>query len=118
MSEQAERGVIGARIDGRLRPGAQPADRETWGPDEPSAIDLALIRIVYGVVAAGTGCSKCGSPLERRLRVITWPTLRGPVRWRVSVRTRCGGTRRHLHIATVGRGPTDLVLGSFRARST
>ena len=110
MSEQAERGVIGARIDGRLRPGAQPADRETWGPDEPSAIDLALIRIVYGVVAAGTGCSKCGSPLGRRLR--------GPVRWRVSVRTRCGGTRRHLHIATVGRGPNDLVLGSFRARST
>ena len=118
MGKQVDRGEIGARIDGRLRHDTQPADRAWWGPDEPSAIDLSLIRIVYGVVAAGTRCSKCGSPLGRRLRVITWPTLFGPARWRVSVSTKCSGRWRHLHTATVGRCPTDLALGSFRARST
>ena len=113
MSEQAERGAAGARVDDRHQRDA-PADRTWWGPDEPSAIDLSLIRIVYEVIAADTRCAKCGSPLGRRLRVTTWPTLRGPVRWRVAVRTRCTGTWRHVHEATVGHCPTALALGSFR----
>ncbi len=85
-----------------------------WGADQPTLVDLWLLRIVYEFVAAETSCSKCGSAIGRRLRVDYWPTLLGPLRWRVAVRTRCRGRRRHAHIATVGRCSNGLVLSLFR----
>ena len=85
-----------------------------WGVEEPTAADLWLIEVVYGTMATGTTCRRCDAALGRGLRVIAWPTLRGRLLWRVSVRTRCWGWRRHADVACVSRRRGDVVLGSFR----
>ncbi len=85
-----------------------------WGADQPTSTDLWLLGVVYEFVAAETSCSKCGSPLGRRLRVDYWPTLLRALQWRVAVRTRCRGLRRHTHVAPVGRCSNGLVLSPFR----
>jgi hypothetical protein len=85
-----------------------------WGAEKPTAADLWLLGIVYEFAAAETSCSRCGSPLRRRLRVDYWPTILRALQWRVAVRTRCHGRRHHAHVATVGRGSNGLVLSPFR----
>ncbi len=85
-----------------------------WGTEQPTAADLWLLDGIYQFVAAETGCSRCGSPLGRRLRVDCWPTLLRTLRWRVLVRTRCRGRRRHAHVARVGQCSNGLVLSPFR----
>ena len=99
--------------------GARPHHRvprrsTRWGSEEPAPIDVSLLLVVYEVLAADTRCSRCGAPLGRRLRVEVWPTILRSVQWRVAVRTRCVGWRRHRHTAAVGRSSGDLVLGPFR----
>lgn len=111
---------VGAGFPGPLdeQGGASPevTDRwpAVWGIEEPTAADLWLVDVVYGTIAPCATCSACGAALGRRLRVTAWPTLRGRLLWRVSVRTRCWGWRRHAHVANVTRSFGDVVLGSFR----
>ncbi len=111
----AVRGAPGAR-SGARRDEAESAHPIGWGPEEPSAVDVSLLQIIYGFVATSTSCSRCGAPLGRRLRVDACPTLLQSVVWRVSVRTRCRGWRRHRHTAAVGQLSNDLVLGPVRGR--
>ena len=96
------------------RPDPSPStSRIRWGREEPTALDLSLVEVVYEVLAMETRCSRCGAPLGRRLRVLAWPTILRSVQWRVGVRTRCRGWRRHRHTAAVGRSSCDMVLGPF-----
>jgi hypothetical protein len=90
-----------------------PTQPTRWGSEEPMAIDVSLLHIVYGLLAAETRCSRCGAPLGRGLRVEVWPTLVRSVQWRVRVRTSCRGWRRHRHAAAVGLSSSDLLLGPF-----
>lgn len=99
--------------------GTQPCEPASvwptwWGHEEPSAVEVSLLQIIYEFKAAATSCTRCGAPLGRHLRVEARPTLLESVRWRVSVRTQCRGWRRHRHAASVGRSPDDLVLGSLQ----
>ena len=86
-----------------------------WGAEEPTSADVWLLGVVYEFVAVETTCSRCGAPLSRRMRVDYWPTVLGVLVWRVVVRTRCGGRRRHAHMATVGRSSNGLVLSPLRS---
>lgn len=88
-----------------------------WGSEQPSAVDVWLIKLVYDFVAAEAACSRCGARLGHRLRVVPSPTHGLPPRWRVSVVTRCRGWRRHGYIANVARPSHDVVLGSFHPGS-
>jgi hypothetical protein len=87
--------------------------RANVGPHPtPSALDLALIQLTYKVVAASTTCNRCGAPLGRGLRVV--PSAADLRSWTVSIVTRCGGWRRHRHLALVEEASRDLVLGPFQ----
>jgi hypothetical protein len=112
-------GLLGAPDTGTTarRNDAESVRPPFWGPQEPSALDASLLQIVYESIAAETTCSRCRARLGRRLRVEVWPTLLGSALWRVAVRTRCRGWRRHRHTASVGRESNDLVLGPFRGRA-
>jgi len=87
-----------------------------WGSAEPSPDELWLVELAYEVGLVTTFCKRCGSGLGPRVRVATWPTVFGPVRWRVSAATRCQGWRRHRHTAIIGRTSTDVVLGTLVSR--
>jgi hypothetical protein len=78
-----------------------------------TAIDLELVEIAYGVIAAESSCSTCGAPLGRCLRITRTPAAPVLAHWRLSVVTRCCGWRRHRHLADVA-GRRDLDLGRFR----
>jgi hypothetical protein len=80
--------------------GAQPADLDLW-----------LVAVLYEFVAAQSSCRTCGGQLGRQVRVVTCSPGPPSERWRVSVVTRCGGWRRHRHVAEVVRPSRDLVLG-------
>jgi hypothetical protein len=80
---------------------------------ELTVLDLALIQLVYGVVAAESTCSRCGAPLGSALRVMHSALDNTP--WTVSIVARCSGWRRHRHIAVVDETANDLVLGPFSA---
>lgn len=91
-----------------------PSPAGCWGSEQPSAIDRSLIELVYGFIAAGATCSRCGAPLGRGVRLVPSPALGHPPLWCVSVVTRCRGRRRHGHIASISRPAGDLVLGPLR----
>src|SRR5690349_21773160 len=79
---------------------------EPTGPGqrrELTALDLWLIRLAYDVVMAESAFARCGAPLGRRIRVVPWAADHPPG-WTVSIVTRCGGWRRHRHVATVDDG--------------
>jgi hypothetical protein len=80
-----------------------------------TAVDLDLIDVIYGFVAAESTCSTCGAPLGRSLRVIPWSSCAAAARWQVHVTTRCRGWRRHRHVAAV-TGRRHLELGPLSRR--
>jgi len=94
--------------------GCEPVPRTGSGsvPDL-TAIDLWMIELTYGFVAAESRCTRCGTPLGRGLRVTPSVTTHSP--WIVSILTRCRGWRRHRHVATVVEASNDLALGPFLA---
>jgi hypothetical protein len=79
-----------------------------------TALDLWLIHVVYEVVAAESTCVRCGTPLDRRVRVVPSVTDDSPL-GAASVVTRCRGWRRHRHTAVVGDGADGLLLGPLHA---
>jgi hypothetical protein len=81
---------------------------------ETNALDLWLVHLVYEFVAAESKCLRCGAALGRRVRVVRSAATHSPV-WTVSVVARCGGWRRHRHVATVGDGSDGLMLGPLHA---
>jgi len=83
------------------------------GCAQPTAVDLAVIRILYEFMASETTCSRCRSPLRPAVLLIPDPYAI-PTSWSISVTTRCAGWRRHLHTATAFEANQDLLLGSFR----
>jgi hypothetical protein len=91
------------------------------GPDparaerRPSALDLWLVRLAYGVIVGELECQACGARLSGSLRLTPMPTTEADSSLRVSIRARCGGWRHHRHYADAVLGP-DLLLGAF-ARS-
>ena len=100
-----------------VRDESESGGQTGWGAEEPGPVEVSLLEIVYGFIAAETGCCRCDTPLGRRLRVDAWPTLLGATRWRVSVKTSCRGWRRHRHTAAVGRTSAGVLLGPFRGAS-
>ncbi len=85
-------------------------ETDAAGPErrrEPTALDLWLVRLAYEVAAAESACARCGAPLDRRICVVA----DHPPAWTVSIVTRCGGWRRHRHVATVEDGSDALLLG-------
>lgn len=94
---------------------AVPVSSTIVGPHpELTVVDLWLIELTYEVVAAESHCTRCGAPLGRGLRV-TRSTAEHS-QWTVSIATRCGGWRRHRHVAIVGEASNDLALGPFHAK--
>jgi hypothetical protein len=85
------------------------------GKPLPTELDVALIELIYLVIANEHECSKCGHLLGRGLRV-RHGSLVAPSRWPVGVDTKCWGWRRHAHVAEVTRPAKDLMLGGFRLR--
>jgi len=88
---------------------------DTWlsKHPRPSEDDLWLIGLVYETVAAETRCARCGATMRRTVRVT--PALASCAgTWGVVVTARCGGWRRHRHVADVTEASSDLVLGRFR----
>jgi hypothetical protein len=80
--------------------------------DGPSALDLWLIQVTYGVIASLSTCQACGAGLGRSISVVPVRGTHPSARWKVSVATRCQGWRRHPHHALATEG-TDLLLGAF-----
>jgi len=85
------------------------------GKPLPTDLDVELIDLVYLVIANEQECSECGHLLRRGLRVRN-PATGPPPRWPVRVDTRCGGWRRHLHVAEVTRPSKDLAVGALALR--
>jgi hypothetical protein len=79
---------------------------------ELTALDLTVVRLVYGVVAAQSRCARCGAGLRRDVRV-TSVACDCPQRTAL-VETVCGGWRRHRHVARVDEASNDLLVGPFR----
>jgi hypothetical protein len=78
----------------------------------PADLDLRLIRAAYEVTAAESGCTRCGSSLGRRIRLVPHT---GPAAWRVSVSVRCRGPWRHRHLAVAAEDAGHLELGPLRS---
>ncbi len=87
--------------------------RAPGGTPAPTAVDLWLVDVAYGVAAAGTRCTRCGAALGARRRLT--PSADAAPGWSVSVVVRCRGPWRHRHVATAARPGRDLVLGPLRA---
>jgi hypothetical protein len=89
------------------------------GRPTPTELDVALIELIYLVIADEQRCTECGHRLGRGLRARN-ASDRAPSRWSVLVDTRCWGWRRHPHVATVTQPANDLVLGhlELKARCT
>lgn len=84
------------------------------GPEEHDDVDLAVVAILYCVLAEQVVCGTCAAPLEpvpdvhRILGLFTGA--------RIVVDTRCRGARRHRHRATVLERAGDLRMGRLRPR--
>jgi hypothetical protein len=109
---EAEVGASRASMDHLDNAGLGP--NVVSGRARLTAIDLALIELIYGVIAQESRCSKCGAHLGRSIRVIPWTSI-SRAHWGASVTTRCRGWRRHRHVAAVARWK-DLHLGPLQLR--
>ena len=90
-------------------PAGTGADRE----ESRGSVDLGLLGLYYGTVAARLSCGRCGARLRRAVRVA--PALRDPTIGAIAVTTRCRGWWRHRHRATVtGRAAGQLRLNDLR----
>jgi len=76
-------------------------------------LDLRLIQVTYEFVAALSTCGRCQAPLRRQISVTG---SAGGISSTASVVTKCGGWRRHRHVATVTESANHLALGPFRAK--
>jgi hypothetical protein len=83
------------------------------GKPLPTELDVALIELIYLVIANEQRCSACGHLLGRGLRV-RYASSGALSRWPVWVATRCWGWRRHPHVAEVTRPSNDLMLGDLQ----
>jgi len=98
---------LGAGFERSLRgEPARAADRPA-----PTALDVSVVEVLAAAVAAESTCWTCGAPLDPRVRVTPWRAPYPPVGWRLSVRTKCTGWRRHRHQAQAERQSGDLVFG-------
>jgi hypothetical protein len=102
--------------------GPAPLDRRQETPRVPSAsgaqvsyLDVQLIGVLYGTIAAGSYCEDCGARFARGLRILP-PPMEREWPWQLLVVTKCRGWRHHLHAATVvvNEGD-DMQLGPLRA---
>jgi hypothetical protein len=90
-----------------------PDPARTASVSSPTDLDLWLIRLLYAVPAGQPHCIKCGARVDRRLRLATQYSGRSPY-WRVSVARRCGGWRRHRHVAVVTESSSGLQFAPLR----
>jgi hypothetical protein len=108
-----------AALQGSLAPWVREIEAAGFIPDEATRralvtdLDVALLEVLYGVVAGESDCSACGAPLRPEVRVVPTTDPSTGARWPTAVVTRCGGWRRHRHVATVD-GLDDLELGPLR----
>jgi hypothetical protein len=89
------------------------AQTVTAGRARVSAIEMWLVWRAYEDILTELRCKKCGAPLGRKLRLIL-PAGYNPPSWRLLAVTRCGGWRRHRHIARVTESARDLLFGPFQ----
>ncbi len=99
-------------FDALLRPAPRPPGGDRDPAPDPSAVDLWLVDLAYGVVTAATRCARCGANLGAPRR--RTPSAAGTRGWSVAVVVRCRGRRRHRHTATATRAAGDLALGPLR----
>jgi hypothetical protein len=78
-----------------------------------SDLDLWLIAVTSGAIAAQSTCTRCPAPLRRRIRVDRFTDVGSPSA--ASAVTTCAGWRRHRHVATVTESANHLVFGPFRS---
>ena len=91
-------------------PSGSDADRQA--PSTSMAVDLELLRLYYGTVAARLACTRCGARLGRA--VLVKPAAGYVTIGAISATTRCRGWRRHFHRATVtGRAADRLEFGDL-----
>lgn len=81
----------------------------------PMETDLCLTRLTYEFVADRTVCGRCGAAFGRKARLTVWRGRAGTA-WRICVRTRCRGLRRHPHLAVVTEDRGGLRFGELRPR--
>jgi hypothetical protein len=91
---------VGRPPGGMLRPDV---------PAQPTALDVWLVQVIAGALAAESTCWRCDAQLDPRVRVR--PRRHQPRGWRVSVRATCTGWRRHRHHAEAVGEAGDIVLG-------
>jgi hypothetical protein len=87
---------------------------DAGGPpvDDRADLELDLVLVVYGVLREGSPCGVCGAPLDpvtgvQRSRGVFTPA-------RLVVSARCGGPRRHRHLARVVDDGGDLRMPPLR----
>ena len=85
------------------------------GQPSPTELDVALVEVIYLVIANEQKCSECGHLLGRGLRVRKAPHPE-PSPWPISVATKCWGWRRHRHGAAVSQPAEDLMLGALELK--
>jgi hypothetical protein len=95
---------------------AAAVDPMTCGPppvsDQPADLDLDLVLIVYGVLVESGACGVCGAPLGPVTGVQRSRGLFTAAR--IVVSARCGGPRRHRHVARVVDDTGDLRMAPLR----
>jgi hypothetical protein len=78
----------------------------------PTDNELAVIEVLYRVLAAESRCSRCGAALREPLAA--WPeadTADGS--WALVIFTNCRSWRRHRQAARVTEESGDLKFGAF-----
>lgn len=97
--------------DGWVGPGPSGSPRDPQSCNEGAAVDLGLLRIYYGTMAARPCYTRCGArirPLVLVERISAYSTIGA-----IAVTTRCRGWRRHRHRATVTGRPGEVRLGEL-----
>ena len=95
--------------------GAESRERPLVGEASGQLLELWLMAGAYEYVAAGTLCSRCGSPLGDDTRMLIDPD--GGMASSLVISTGCRGRRRHRYTATVTERSGDLNFGRFERRS-